>query len=411
MVKKITFLLRVACKEVDEDYLKLIGLDKYSISDMKYIVTKPKGHGWASVIKLIYQYKESFEIETVNYILPVIYEWNNKFRSGETTRLAALIALKYYKLIIEKDNYAFRANETEEKTIQTILYGASEISNELTEVFSEVINNNWRKYRDPYYSLVNAVLSKLGDNQEVIKILPNYVLKLAELYWIKPSEPPHPFYSRSDVSDDFSISSDKRDYYPSSAYQTPIYWLLKYSFKETIDFILKFVNYAVESYANSDLGKREVEEVEVNINKKVIKQYISNRLWNTYRGTQVSPEIFESVHMALEKFLLERSEHTDSEILENILLYLLENTKSASITGIISSIVIANHEKTFNVAKVLFQTKEFFFYDSSRMVLDQTAISTFRFGYGLNYKEKIHKDERIESCDHEHRKKLLKQLR
>ncbi|WP_339259802.1 AVAST type 4 anti-phage nuclease Avs4 [Lysinibacillus sp. FSL K6-3209] len=409
-LKKITFLLRVACKEVDEDYLKLIGLDKYSISDMKYIVTKPKGHGWASVIKLIYQYKESFEIETVNYILPVIYEWNNKFRSGETTRLAALIALKYYKLIIEKDNYAFRANETEEKTIQTILYGASEISNELTEVFSEVINNNWRKYRDPYYSLVNAVLSKLGDNQEVIKILPNYVLKLAELYWIKPSEPPHPFYSRSDVSDDFSISSDKRDYYPSSAYQTPIYWLLKYSFKETIDFILKFVNYAVESYANSDLGKREVEEVEVNINKKVIKQYISNRLWNTYRGTQVSPEIFESVHMALEKFLLERSEHTDSEILENILLYLLENTKSASITGIISSIVIANHEKTFNVAKVLFQTKEFFFYDSSRMVLDQTAISTFRFGYGLNYKEKIHKDERIESCDHEHRKKTLETI-
>lgn len=409
-LKKVTFLLRVACKEVDEDYLKLIGLDKYSISAMKYIVTKPKGHGWESVIKLIYKYKDSLEIETVNYILPVIYEWNNKFRNGETTRQAALIALKYYEVIIEKDNYAFRGNDTEEKIIQTILYGASEIKNELSAVFSEVINNNWRKYRDPYYSLVNAILSKLGDNQEVLKILPNYVLQLAELYWIKPNEVPHPFYSRLGVSDDFSIDESKSHYYPSSAYQTPIYWLLKYSFKETVDFVLRFVNKTVESYVDSDLSKGEVEEIEVNINEKVIKQYISDRLWNAYRGTQVSPEIFESIHMALEKFLLERAEHTGSEILENVLLYLIENSRSASITAIVSSVVLANHEQTFNIAKVLFKSKEFFFYDNSRRVLDQTAKSLFTMGYGLNYKHDIHKKERIESCDDKHREKTLETI-
>ncbi|WP_294744948.1 AVAST type 4 anti-phage nuclease Avs4 [uncultured Exiguobacterium sp.] len=410
LLKRITFLLRVACKEVDEDYLKLIGLDRYSISHMKYIVTKPKGHGWNSVIKLIYQYKESFEIETINYILPVIYEWNNKYKSGESTRLAALLALRYYKLISEKNNYAFRENETEEKVIQTILYGASEISSELTTIFSEVIDNNWRKYRDPYYSLVNAILSKLGDNQEVLKVFPSYVLKLAELYWIRPDEPPHPYYSSSDIADNFSIWSNKMDYSPSSAFQTPVYWLLNYAFKETIDFIIRFVNHAAESYANSDLSKGEVEEVEVNINNKVIKQYVSNRLWNTYRGTQVSPEILESVHMALEIFLLEQSKRTDSDILENILLYLIEKSKSASITAIVASIVIANYEKTFNVAKVLFKTKKFFFYDSTRSVLDQTAISTFRMGYGMIAKHKVHQDERIQSCSHDHRRKTLETI-
>ncbi|SKB01329.1 AVAST type 4 anti-phage nuclease Avs4 [Sporosarcina newyorkensis] len=410
-LKRVTFLLRVACKEVDEDYLKLIGIDKYSISAMKYIITKPKGHGWESVIKLIYKYKDPFEIETVNYILPVIYEWNNKFKNGETTRLAALIALKYYEVIIEKDNHAYRGNDTEEKIIQTILYGASEINNELSAVFSEVIKNNWRKYRDPYYTLINAILSRLGDNQEVLKISPNYVLQLAELYWVKPTEVPHPFYNSGlDIADDFSIDESKSNYYPSSAYQTPIYWLLKYSFKETVDFVLRFVNETVESYVDSDLAKGEVEEIEVNINDKVIKQYISNRLWNAFRGTQGSPEIFESIHMALEKFLLERAVHTDSEILENILLYLIENSRSASITAIVSSVVLANPEKTFNIAKVLFKTKEFFFYDSSRKVLDQTAKSLFSIGYGLNYKYEIHKKERIDSCDDKHREKTLEMM-
>lgn len=407
LLKRITFLLRVACKEVDEDYLKLIGLDRYSISHIKYIVTKPKGHGWNSVIKLIYQYKESFDIDTISYILPVIYEWNNKYKSGESTRLAALLALRYYKLISEKDNYAFRANETEEKVIQTILYGASQISRELTTIFSEVIDNNWRKYGDPYYSLINAILSKLGDNQEVLKVLPRYVLQLAELYWIKSDKQPHPYYSSSDISDDFSICSNKMDYSPASAFQTPVYWLLNYAFKETIDFIIRFVNHTTESYANSDLSKGEVEEVEVNINNKVIKQYVSNRLWNTYRGTQVSPELLEFVHMALEKFLLEQSKLTDSKILENILLYLIEKSNSASITALVASVVIANYEKTFNVARVLFKTKKFFFYDSTRLVLDQTAVSPIIGGIA---EHKVHQDERIQSCGHNHRKKTLETI-
>src|SRR5699024_4988686 len=155
------------------------------------------------------------------------------------------IALKYYEVILEKENYAYKGNETEEKLIQTILYGASEIKDELSIVFDEVINNNWRKYRDPYYSFINAILCKLGDNQEVIKSLPDYVLHLSELDWFNPMEEQHRFHTRVNVSEDFCIDESSSDYYPSIAYQTPIYWLLKYSFRETIDFILRFVNKTV----------------------------------------------------------------------------------------------------------------------------------------------------------------------
>ncbi|MCM2534320.1 ATP-binding protein [Neobacillus pocheonensis] len=410
LLKRVTFLLRIACKEVDEDFLKGVGLDKYSISYMQYIFTKPKGKGWESIIKLIYKYKDEFELEKLNFILPIINEWNNKFKRGETTKLSALIALKYYQVIVKEDIYLSRGEDIEEKLIQTISYGAAEIKEELTAIFDEVIKNEWRNYRDPYYNLVNAILSKVGENQEVLKSLPNYVLSLAALYWFNPQEKRHPFHYSVGVEGDFCIDENQRDYYPPSAFQTPIYWLLQYSLKETVDFLLRFINKTVECYVKSDLDRSEVKEVEVVTDNTVVKQYISQRLWNTYSGTSVAPDVFQSIHMALEKFLLETAKNTDSKILESNLLYLIKNSNSASVTAIVVSVVLAYPEKTYNVSKVLFQTKEFFLYDSSRRSEDNSAKSQFLIGDGLMPKNKIHEKERINSCNDSHRKKSLEDL-
>src|SRR5690606_2331334 len=71
LLNRVTFLLRIACKEVDEDFLKVIGLNNYSISHVQYIFTRPKGKGWESIIKLIYKYRDEFEVGKLNYILPI----------------------------------------------------------------------------------------------------------------------------------------------------------------------------------------------------------------------------------------------------------------------------------------------------------------------------------------------------
>ncbi|WPF79099.1 AVAST type 4 anti-phage nuclease Avs4 [Bacillus velezensis] len=410
LLKRATFLLRIACKEVDEDFLKGVGFDEYSISSMQYIFTKPKGKGWESIIKLIYKYKDEFDLEKLNFILLIINEWNKKFKSGETTRLSALIALKYYRVIVKEDIYLSRGEDIEKKLLQTILYGAAEIKEDLSSIFEEVIKNEWRNYRDPYYNLIIAILAEVGENLEVLKSLPNYVLSLADLFWFNPQKKRHPLHYSVGVEDNFCIGENHRNYYPPSAFQTPIYWLLQYSLKDTVDFLLRFINKTVECYVKSGLGKSEVKEVEVVTDSHVVKQYISNRLWNTYRGTQVSPYIFQSVHMALEKLLLETAKNTDSKILESNLLYLIKNSNSSSVTAIVTSVVLAHPEKTFNVAKVLFQTKEFFLYDSSRRTLDHSAKSQFLIGAGLIPKNKIHEEERIKSCDDSHRKKSLEHL-
>jgi hypothetical protein len=412
LLKRITFLLRIACKEVDSDFFKQIGVKNINLFSIEYVLTKPKGKGWENLIKFVYENLDEIGIENIHFILPIIHDWNTKFKEGETTKLSSLIALKYYQWIISEDIYFSRDDDVKEKLFQTILYGASEIKEELIVIFDEVLKNKWKNHRDPYYDLVKVILTKLGDSIEVIRALPEYVLKLADLFWFYTPKKDE-LYSHLGIGVEkyFCIEENHHDYYPSSAFQTPIYWLLQFSFKETIDFILSFTNKTVECFARSEFAKYEVEEIDVFIEEgKIVKQYISNRLWNTYRGTQVSSHILESMHMALEKFFLERAKNTDSKTLEDWLLYLLKNSKSASITAVVVSIVLAYPEKTFNIAKILFQTKEFFLYDTRRMLLDQTAKSLFSIGYDLNYQNKFYQDERIKTCDDEHRKKSLEHL-
>ncbi len=429
LIKKLTFLLRTACKEVDDDFFQALGIKEVNSLPMTYFFTKPKGNGWQSIIKFVFENLEDIKIENVAFIFPIIHDWNSKFKEGETTKLSGLIALEYYKWAIEEDKYLDR--DIEEKILQTILYSASEIKDELILIFDEILENKWKSHRDPYNELVNAILTKMGVNMEVIKALPEHVLKLADLFWFKTKEVdlhdfrPHdskpegalPYVEDPlDLDGNFCLDQNIRDYLPPSSFQTPIHWLLQYSFEKTINFILEFTNKTIECYAKSDLGKEEilsfgkekVKEIDVFLDGKTTKQYIDDTIWNVYRGTKNSPYLLQSIHMALEKFFLERAGNSDPEILESWLLYLLENTKSASITAVIVSIVLAFPDRTFNVAKVLFHTKEFFIYDTARLSLENTA--KISIGYGLDSQNDFFLDERAKTCDDKHRKTSLEHL-
>src|SRR5690606_39435006 len=58
------------------------------------------------------------------------------------------------------------------------------------------------------------------------------------------------------------------NYFPSSANQTPIKWLLQIEFYKTLDFIIDFTNRAVESYSKSDYGKEDVRSEERRVGKE-----------------------------------------------------------------------------------------------------------------------------------------------
>ncbi|PKP60153.1 ATPase [Candidatus Atribacteria bacterium HGW-Atribacteria-1] len=412
LLMRIIFLLRIACKEIDEDFLKLLGLQKTEGITLKTLFTKPKGNGWNCVISFIHKHKEVIGFYNIYVILPLLDDWNSKNKEGETTKKTSQIALYYYEEIQKNGGFLHYNDDKKGQLIRVILQGASEIKEELKNIFDEVISTNQTNYRDKYYELIKTILTSITDNFEVIKCLPNYVIKLADLFWFQaPRKEGRYFDARVGVEKYFCLSERVDfDYFPSSALQTSIFQLLRFAPKETIDFILSFTDKTVECYAKSEL-KNEVEEVEVFINKKKnIKQYISNRLWNMYRGTQTSTSLLESIHMALEKWLLEYAKITSPEGLENTCKYLVENSKSASIAAVVVSVILAQPYKLFNVAKILFQTKEFFLYDASRHLLEQDAKSLYSMGYGLNFQHKIYQNERIKTCEDAHRKFSLEHI-
>jgi hypothetical protein len=404
LLKKLIFVLRIACKEVDDNFFRQLGIKNLNLFSLKYILTKPKGQGWESLIKFVFGNIKDIGIKNINFVLPVIYDWNSKVKEVETTRLSSLIALQYYQCIINEDIY-FSRDDAKEHLLQTILYGSSEIKVELKNIFDEIIKNKWRNNREPYFALSKTILTKF-DGISASNVLPKYVLQLADLFWFRiPQKEDRYSHSLRDIEQKYCIvDSYEFQYFPASAYQTPIYWNLQSDLQETIDFILKFTNKTVESLVRN-IGEDNFYKSKVFLDKKVILQYSNGDLWSIYRGGGNAPDLLKSIHMALEKFFLERGKNTNPDTLNYWLLYLLENTISASISAVVASIVLAFPEKTFNVAKVLFQTKDFIIIDKSRKQADLYQIqSYYSIGYGLNPDHKIFQDERIATCDDKHRK-------
>jgi hypothetical protein len=416
LLLRLVFLLRIACKEIDEDFLTILGITRTEQNYLNILFTKPKGNGWDAIVQFILDHKGEIALKNASIIIPLLDDWNNKNKNGGTTKRASLIALYYYNNyneIVKISEYRYSSrDQNKEQLIRVILNGASEITEELKIIFHEVISTKLTNYRDKYYDIIETILGSITDGSEVTRILPGYVIQLADIFWFQPPDQEEKYHDYSLGVEPHFCLSEKLDnkYFPSSALQTPIFQLLNVAPVETVKFILSFTNRAIECYRKSELGN-EASEVKIFFtDNENCSQYISSRLWNMYRGTHVSTDLLQSIHMALERWLLIIAKNATSETIESWCLYLLKNTQSTSITAIVTSICLAYPSKLFNVASILFKTKEFFFYDTERMIRDQHAKGTYSIGYGFNYKNELYQNERIKTCDDLHRRLSLEHL-
>lgn len=413
LLHRILFLLRIACKAINEDLLRRLGLTRAGAVLLQTVFTKPKGSGWDSTIAFINKNKEKLRFRYMNAVLPVLDDWNLSHKQGATTKNASQVALFYYEELTKQERFYFSSrDDTKDELIRAILNGSGEIKPELKAIVNEIVARKDTSHRGRYYELVQAILSSIINSSVISEHLPDEVIKLAELFWFyEPKEDQYPFSSaRIDIEQNFGLSEGHHDYYPASAFQTPILPLLQTDPRKAVDFILSFTNKSVEYFAKSEFARYEAEIIDVVVDDSgnTVKQYICNRIWNIYRGTQVAPPLLESVHMALERWLLlVVAKLAKPEVTESWCLYLLKNSRSASITAIVASIVLAEPAKLFNVAKVLFCTKDLFFYDTGRMQLDMSAKSLYAISHDPTG---IFTNERLETCDDKHRSSSLENL-
>lgn len=406
LLYRITFVLRIACKEVDNLTLKLLGLKQ---NDIAYF-TKPKGSGWSAFINFIFDKKESIGLESLKTFIPVLSEWNGSVKQGETTRKASLLCLEYYKWLDSEDSY-IGSGKFIDSLIKTIAYGSSEIKTELALVIDEVCAVK-EKSELPYENLMKLILKDL-DGLHVAQALPQKTLELANTCWLKEHQLDQYSITHKEAEHIFGVVDNYDfDYHPDSALQTPIFTLLHCSLKETVDFILKFINKITLNVVNH-YGEDSFDKHELTIGNKKTVVYLVKQLWAAYRGADNTPNLIKSILMALEKFFLENSQRFEGDRLETWLIYILKNTNSSAIYGVVSSIVLANKDQLFNVAKILFEIKEFFHFDTERLIFDsqhkgQLEILENITG-GMVYR-KIYHNERVKACDAEHRTNYLESL-
>ncbi|HBN06441.1 MAG TPA: hypothetical protein DD434_11745, partial [Bacteroidales bacterium] len=250
---------------------------------------------------------------------------------------------------------------------------------------------------------------------EVIKALPLSVIQLCELFWQKQEREEDDLdYEKNSMESQYGLVNEFRhSYFPASANQTPIKWLLQIAFYETLDFIIEFTNKSIEYYSKSDYGKEDVVKITLHINGKEVLQYLSSSIWCTYRGNDstVVPHLLQSIHMALEKFLLELSQIIDQKTIQNILIKILIQSKSASLTSIVCSVVLANPNKFYDIALILFRTIELFHLDTIRCSNEFQAKLLYSIGYGMDkLKNLLYVDERLKTCEDKHRNSNLELL-
>lgn len=399
ILKRILFLLRIACTDIS------------AIQNIEII--KPKGKGWEEVIALIYKHKSDFFDSNLKLVLPVLTDWCDFNKTGKTTRYAGFLALSVIQKTETEENFNMH-EVAEENILKVVFNSAYELKSELKEIFDKVVSNEWTEHSDPYEGLCSKILEKPYIATELIKTLPLSVIQLCDLFWQEQPKKQDRFeYDRVTMESRYGLADNEFEYNPPSANQTPIKWLLQIEFYKTLDFIIDFTNRAVESYCKSDYGKEDVVQVTLHINETEVTQYLSDAIWCMYRGigSPVVPNVLQSMHMALEKTLLEFAQISNSELIQKILLVILIKSKSASLTSVVCSVVLANPDKFYDIALILFKTIELFHSDAIRCTNEFKAKSLYSIGYGMDkIRDKLYTDERLKTCEDKHRYSNLESL-
>lgn len=400
ILKRILFLLRIACTDIS------------SIQNIDVI--KPKGKGWEEVINLIYKYKSAFFENNLKIVLPILTNWCDFTKKGTTTKYSGLLALNIIQKTETDENF-FIHDDAEENILKVVFKASNELKPELKEIFDKVVLSKWTYHNEPYEGLCSKILEKPYIATDLIHALPLSVIQLCDLFWQKQPKKHDGFeYDRDSVESRYGLTDKhKHDYHPASANQTPIRWLFQANFYMTLDFIIDFTNRAVELYSQSDYGKQDVIEFDLYVEDKVIKQYLSQAIWSMYRGygSPVVPYLLQSIHMALERILLELAPFGEPEMIEELLLKILSKSKSASLTSVVCSVVLANPDRYYSLALGLFRSIELFHFDSIRCSDEHQAGFLSSFGYGMDkLKDALYTDERTESNKKEHRSLNLERL-
>lgn len=392
LAEKVIWSLRVGCLYVT---------DVISYKDYYLPRYAPIGSGWEYIIDLLFKHQDEAKL---SIWLPALNDWVKGNPRGETTRKIGLMVIAYYKSEAYQKEYYWDRNS---KTIHEILNNTVwEIKEELSELLY-----SRKGYDERRNGLIEFVLKETFGAMNIHLAIPQTVADLCIYYWRErpDEEDRYQYRSRSmETGYGLDIYVDMLKYFPSGANQTPTTTLLAANETIAIDFIIRLMNKCVKSYSES--GYDILEKVEITDGEdKKNWQWHSFGLWCMYRGTgsPVAPYCLQSVHMALEQFLLKKSKSGEFERCEAVMQRLLFECHSSSVSAVVGSVVLAYPNEYWRIALILFRTIEFIQIDSHRALRENEAKTLYQISGDLN--PNVLK-ERLETCKQEFRKIHLENI-
>ncbi len=440
LLVRLIHLLRTACRKPFKSVLKENGQNqKARLYSFNF---EPIGTSWESIIAFIYQNKIIINTHPV-LVLGLLLDWEKglyqTFFVPSESRMVGEILLQILR--VEKLDYfegfagstnkkleeglalLLRLTEVMKEEVKSILKQSLSIYKLKEERFKEERRNFGRHYESekPIPKSEDILVEKFNrkiislalscfEARELCVFLPDLVIHLAEELWLKKTVEVDDFSYDIGVESDFGLASkNNMNYFPSSAYQTPTYFLLLFHPVKGLDFIINVVNHSTEHYSKSSFGlSNGIEKgvLTLNSGEKVIKWH-NITLWSMYRSLSLGtakPDILESMMMALEKWMLalgESEKKEDHKLLINAVKYLLRNSNSAMTTGVISSVSMAYPFILKQELLPIFTIPEFFFLDKMRWISRKQVLAPY-----LPNKA-YHRKEREESSKFEHRNEAL----
>lgn len=407
-LNKCLHVIKTCCKEM------------VVIGDNTFLV--PIGDGWKCALSFIRNHVEQLNGIRMS-IISFMDDWYNKLllkydHVGIEEQNAAKSIVLCYIGKIENGSLMLDNNESYEKSLISILFDLAAISKE--EIISLVnkcyehkkSKHSW-KLQSFYEKVKERVLSGVG-NVHFVNELPELVIEVAWKEWKYSPQNVfsygHEYFSHEPYEDEcWGIKNNMR-FFPSGIYKTPFYNLLRVHPIEGMAFIVNFINYAVDFYANTPniQYKHNVTKVDVVIDDQTVSlKYACAELWFAYRGFSVTSHLLESLLMSLEKYLLEiaRIKSETSRIaLNRIFDYVIRNSNNVAPLAVLSSVTMAYPEEAGAAMLPLFSVKEFYNWDLDRALHEHSSLAP------LDNKVLFAQEERWKSNKLPHRAKYQRGL-
>ena len=385
-LSKLVRVLVVSCQRI-HSYASLNGTQSPLLV--------PSGAGWDATIDFVYEHYEFFYQGNGNKLLNLLSSYALKEDANvDSRRKAGLLSLRPHERFAKmRQNQQTSFFNNPDSYIQLVYCFSDSIIEELKAIYRKTLDNNWFSHLSPYYELTEYAVRKTngGILTPICKYAPGELCELLEMYWVENN------VGKTGRSREFgAFDSEKAwglreyvglaHYFPASAYQTSIYSLLVFNTEETLKFIIRLMNHCTKCYSKNGFYHDECDEIHTTKMDGTPKVVMGNStVWNLYRGTSgmATPYLLQSIHMALEKFLLDLMEAKQETWVKKCLDMIIDESNTLSLYAIVASIVVAYPNSFFEEGLVLFSNLGFFRLDQLRKT-SELAAAPLNFAYNGN---------------------------